>query len=183
MKPKTMVASASMILVLSLVAACYGSHDVADSPEARQEEARTFARLSMQGGSLDDVLDKGAEVGAAYSLQTMQVELGRELSDEERARVRGIMRDALAEFITPEAWTETLVAVCVEYFTASELREINDFFQSSTGSKFLSVESKLSQEINDRADAIFEENIYAFITRVDEELGEAFPELADEEGP
>ena len=180
MKSTTMIASTSVILVLALSAACSGSHHVADSPEARQEEARTFARLSIEGGSLNKALEKGAALGEAYSLETLNVELGRDLSDEERATVRRIMRDSLSEILTPEIWTETLVSVCTEYFTAGELHEINEFFQSPTGSKFLSIESELSQDINDRADAVFEQNIDAFIARVDEGLGEAFPALAGE---
>jgi len=182
MKLRTMVAGTSLMLVLALVAACGGSHDpVADSPEARQEEARTFASLSIAGGSLDDALEEAAALGEAYSLETLEVELGREPSDEERATVRRIMRDALSEILTEETWTETLVAVCAEFFTAEELHEINHFFQSPAGSKFLSIESELSQQINDRADALFEQNIDAFIAQVDEGLGQAFPELADEE--
>jgi len=120
-------------------------------------------------------------MGEAYSLETLKIELGRELSDEERATVRRIMRDALAEIITPESWTETVISVCAEHFTAAELHEINHFFQSPAGHKFLGLGGTLSQEINDRADAAFSASIDAFIARVDEELGTAFPELAVEE--
>lgn len=184
MKPKTLLVGTSLALVLALLAACGGSHShhVADSPEARQTEAKTFARLSIEGGSLSEALEKGAELGEAYSLETLKVELGRELSDAERETVRGIMRDALGEVLTPELWSETLISVCTEYFTAGELHEINEFFQSSTGSKFLSIESQLSDAVNDQADAVFEQNIDAFIARVDEGLGQAFPELAEEAG-
>ena len=182
MNPKSILAVTSLTLVLALITACGGSHshDVADSPEARQDEAETFARLSIEGGSLNKAIEKGAELGEAYSLQTLKVELGRELSDAERDTVRGIMRDALGEILTPELWSETLVSVCAEYFTAGELHEINEFFQSSTGSKFLRIESQLSDAVNDRADAVFEKNIDAFIAQVDEGLAQAFPELADE---
>jgi len=185
MKTRTMLAGTSLALVLALVTACDGSHShqhVADSPEARQAEAQTFARLSIEGGSLDDALEKGAELGEAYSLETLKIELGRELTDAERETVREIMRSALGEILTPEIWTETLVSVCTDYFTAGELHEINDFFQSSTGAKFLSIESQLSQAVNDQTDAVFEQNIDGFVARVDEGLGQAFPELAEEEG-
>jgi hypothetical protein len=91
------------------------------------------------------------------------------------------MGDALGEILTPEIWKEALVSVCVEYFTAGEIHEINEFFQTPAGSKFLTIESQLSEAINEQADAVFEQNIDAFIARVDEGLGEAFPELADEE--
>ena len=160
MKPKTLFAGTSLALVLALVAACGGSgshHHVADSPEARQAEAETFARLSIEGGSLDDALEKGADLGEDYSIDMLAVELGRELRDEELKAVRKIMRDALSEILTPEIWTETLVSVCTDHFTAGELHEINEFLQSPTGAKFLSIESKLTQEVNDRADAVFDE--------------------------
>lgn len=179
-----MLAAMSLAPLLLLVAACGGSHShphVADSPEARQTEAETFARLSIEGGSLRRALEKGAELGEAYSLDTLKVELGRDLTSAERETVRKIMSDALGEILTPEVWTETLISVCTDYFTAGEMHEINDFFQSSAGAKFLNIESQLSQAVNDQADAVFEQNIDAFIARVDEGLGQAFPELADEE--
>ena len=184
MKPRTLLVSASLTLVLALLTACGGSHShhVADSPEARQAEAETFARLSIEGGSLSRALEEGAALGEAYSLETLKIELGRDLSDADRETVRGIMSDALGEILTPELWSQILTSVCTEYFTAGELHEINEFFQSSTGSKFLSIESQLSDAVNDQADAIFEQNIDTFIARVDEALGQAFPELADEAG-
>ena len=76
----------------------------------------------------------------------------------------------------------TLVSVCTDHFTAGELHEINEFFQSPAGAKFLSVESELSDAVNERAEAVFTENIDVFIARVDEGLAQAFPGLADEEG-
>jgi hypothetical protein len=185
MKAGTMLAGTSLALVVALVTACGGSHShhqVADSPEARQAEAQTFARLSIAGGSLDDALEKGADLGEDYSIDMLAVELGREPSDAERATVRKIMRDALSEILTPEVWTETLVSVCTDFFTAGELHEINDFLQSTTGAKFLSIESEVADAVNDRAEAVFMENIDAFIARVDDGLAGAFPELADEEG-
>jgi hypothetical protein len=185
MKTRTMLTGTSLALVLALVTSCGGSHShhqVADSPEARQAEAQTFARLSIDGGSLEDALDKGAELGEDYSLEMLTVELGREPSDAERETVRKIMRDALGEVLTPEVWTETLISVCTDYFTAGELHEINEFFQSPTGAKFMKIESQLADAVNDRAEAVFTENIDAFIARVDEDLGQAFPGLADEKG-
>jgi hypothetical protein len=184
MKPKTLLVGTSLALVLALLAARGGAHThpLAGSPQGRPTQANTIAHHALEGGSLSEALEKGAALGEAYSLETLKVELGRELSDAERETVRGIMRDALGEVLTPELWSETLISVCTEYFTAGELHEINEFFQSSTGSKFLSIESQLSDAVNDQADAVFEQNIDAFIARVDEGLGQAFPELVDEAG-
>ena len=72
--------------------------------------------------------------------------------------------------------------MCTDHFTAGELHEINEFLQSPTGAKFLSIESKLTQEVNDRADAVFTKNIDTFIARVDEGLALAFPEIVDGAG-
>jgi hypothetical protein len=186
MKTKTVLAIASAAVLLATFTGCGGAHSphhqVADSPEARQAEAEAFAQLSIEGGSLERALDDGAQLGEAYSLETLKIELGRELTQAERETVRGIMHEALAGILTPEVWSRTLVAVCTENFTAGELRELNEFFQAPTGAKFLRLESQLADEVNDRADAVFTDNLDAFISQVDEGLAEAFPELADEEG-
>jgi len=186
MKTKIELAVASVAMLLAVFTGCGGSHpshhQVADSPEARQVEAEAFARLSIEGGSRERALDDGAQLGEAYSLETLKIELGRELTEAERETVRGIMREALAGILTPEVWSETLVAVCTEHFTAGELRELNEFFQGPTGAKFLRLESQLGDAVNDRTDAVFKEHIDAFSEQVDERLGQAFPELATEEG-
>jgi hypothetical protein len=167
------------IVSLATIGACGGAGQIEDTPEMRAEIAREIVRLEIEAGDLDQRLDRGADLAQAYSLDTIRLELGRELTDRELERVREIMRSVLGEFLTAELWEGILVEVYVEHFTASELKAVADFFGSPAGSKVLRLSAQLSEEIDARSDTYFEGKLDAFVARIDEELGEAFPALQE----
>jgi len=91
--------------------------------------------------------------------------------------VRGIFRDALAEFLTPEVWIEQSAAVYARHLTPAELDDLAPFYRTATGGKLLSIQADLTDELGDAAEAIVVENEMAFAERVDEALAAAFAEL------
>jgi hypothetical protein len=91
--------------------------------------------------------------------------------------VRGIFRDALAEFLTPDVWVEASAAVYAEHLTAAELDDLAAFYRTSTGSKLLSLQEELTNQLGNAAEAIVVQNEAAFAERVDAALAEAFPEM------
>ena len=158
-----------------LLAAC--TQQVADTPEARLEKARDVAQIEVDGGALADALNLGADIAFAASADALEMELGRAATEEEQDRVRGVFRDALAQFLTPEAWVEASAAVYAEHLTAAELDDLARFYRTATGSKLLSIQEELTTQLGDAAEAIVVENEAAFAARVDEALVEAFPEI------
>ena len=165
------VMAAAGVLLLSACA------QPADTPELRLERARQVARLEIEGGALDDALNVGADIALAAAGDALERELGRPVTDEERERVHGIFREALAEFLTPEVWVEQSAVVYARHLTPAELNELAAFYGTSTGSKLLSMQADLTHELGDAAEAIVVENEMAFAGRVDEALAAAFPEL------
>jgi hypothetical protein len=167
------------IVSLAVVGACAGGGQIANTPEMREQVARKIVRLEIESGGLDQRLDQGADLAQAYSLDTLRLELGRELTDQELERVRQIMRSVLGEFLTPELWEQILVGVYSANFTAPELQEIHEFFETPAGSKILRLSAKLTAEIESQTDSKLEGQLQAFVDRVDEELGKAFPALLE----
>jgi hypothetical protein len=150
---------------------------VEDTPEASLERAREVAQIEVDGGALADALNLGADIAWTASADAMAMELGRPVTLEEQDRVRGIFRDALAEFLTPEAWIEASAEVYARHLTPAELDDLIAFYRTSTGGKLLSIQADLTDELGDAAEAIVVENEMAFAERVDEALAEAFPEI------
>ena len=167
------------IVSLAMIGACGGAGQIEDTPEMRDELPRKIVKAEIQSGDLDHRLDQGADLAQAYSLDTLRLELGRELTDQELTRVREVMRSVLGEFLTAEVWGGILTEVYVEHFTAPEMNEIADFFESPAGSKILRLSAQLSDEIEARSDVIFEGRLDEFVNRIDEELAEAFPALQE----
>jgi len=154
-----------------------GCAQQADTPELRHEKARDVSQLEVDGGALGDALNLGADIAWAASADALERELGRSVTAEEQDRVRGIFRDALAEFLTPEAWVEASAAVYAEHLTAAELDDLAAFYRTPTGSKLLSLQEELTNQLGDAAEAIVVANEMAFAERVDEALAEAVPAL------
>jgi hypothetical protein len=170
-------------LVSLLVAVCCAGTEVADTPESRSKAAAALARLEIESGGLDKVLDDGADWGLSYSTESLELELGRQLTPEESESVREIIRASLAEILTAERWEQVLTGVYSESFTAQELDDIRTFFESPAGGKVLRTESSLADQVGAAGDVVFEEHLDEFVARVDEGLAEEFGELAGGETP
>jgi hypothetical protein len=165
-----------------LVTGCSATQQVPDSPENRAERAGELAALAVELGAHEQVLDRGVESAWGPSLETLQLELGRTLTEDEQAGVRKILRSVLAEFLTTELWQENIAAVYAEHFTATELQSLLEFYDSPLGRKTLELDETLSQEFDDSLDVALDPRVDEFIARVDEELAKAFEELGAEEG-
>jgi hypothetical protein len=161
---------------------CAGTGATPDSPEKRSEIAGELARLSLELGSLNRALDSGADWAWDASAETLEVELGRPLTEEEQAKVRATLRAVLAEFLTAALWQETISRVYAEHFTAAELESILTFYRSPVGRKVLQREAVVQQDVDGGLEGPLEERLEEFIDRVDEELAKAFPDLASGEG-
>lgn len=167
----------TVAILLILAAGCSGTqhHATPDSPEGRAANAAELARLALELGSYDEILDSGAKLAESSSAAALELELGRSLTDEESATVRGLMRSVIAEFVTPEIWQDSVTAVYAEHLTADELHTLFEFYASPLGRKVLGMEGMLTEEVNTAVDAALEDRIDEFIGRVDEELAAAFP--------
>jgi hypothetical protein len=174
MKTRTAAWWIATVTLLTLTVGCGGTQQVADTPENRQEISQKLAELSVQSGSLNEILDNGAEMAAAANAETLKVALGRELSVEEQRRVLMIMRGVLEEFLTPEVWAEIMAETFAGHFTATELQSILTFYESEAGNKVLRLDAQMKREIDAKTEARFGGRFEEFANRVDQELARAF---------
>lgn len=157
-------------LFIVLTVGC-ASHDGADSSRTAEEAAQELSRLSIEQGALDSALGRAADWTWSASTDALTLELGREPSEEENDRGRAILREVLAEFLTPGLWEESITSVYVDRFTAAELNEIVRFYSSPVGRKVLSLEGEVTDAVDDKiGEALGEERLEEFIARVDEAL-------------
>jgi len=166
-------------LMLIITACSQGPGPSPDTPELRLEKAREMARVEIAGGGLDMALDLGAELGVEAAGVNLEATLGRELTGEERAAAAAIIRATIAEFLTPEAWTEAVAGVYAAHFSPDELDAAIEFYSSPTGAKILSLHATLNDDVGAATEAILGADLEAFISRVDEALAARFPELKE----
>jgi len=168
-------------LFIVLTIGC-ASHDGADASRTAEEAAQQLSRLSIELGALDSALGRAADWTWNASNDALTLELGREPSEEENDRGRAILREVLAEFLTPELWEKSITSVYVDRFTPAELNEIVRFYSSPVGRKVLSLEDEVTDAVDDEiAEAFGEERLEEFIARVDEALRAEFG-LGDGQG-
>ena len=152
-----------------------------DTPELRLKLAEEVAALEVEHGAFDSALDRGANIALSASIVTLGEQLGRPTTEADKERLHGILREALAEFMTKEAWIKVESAVYARHLTVSELGDLAAFYRTASGSKLLTVQSDLTTEISDAAEKIFAENRESYVKRVGEAVDKAFPEIAKEE--
>jgi len=180
----SMIARSSILVFMQLafLVGCGGPAPVADSPEARLEQARAITDIQLAAGEYEEMLDKGAAIATSGSIGALTLELGREPSDAELEAVRAVMRQALSGILTEQVWQDTVAQVYTNLFTAAELAEARAFFGSPTGQKILTVGNRLDGEVVAALTAVLDDRSGELSARVDAGLAERFPELAGEDG-
>lgn len=179
---RSMGSLTSLILIAVALGAC-APVEPPDTPELRMDKARAMARLEIGGGGLERTLDLGASLATEATADALVLELGREPTAGERARVEAIMRTSLAEFLTAEVLEDAAAEVYAAHFTAAELDRALAFFASPTGAKIVGLQRQIEDELGIALEAVVEAHLDAFITSVDEGLARELPGLGAEESP
>ena len=169
----------SVMVAVSMFVACSQPAPIADTPEARLEQARALTALEVESGALDSMLDEGAALARQATADMLMLELEREPSVEDLAQLEAVMRAGLAEFLTAELWQETVAQVYADNFTAAELQETVAFYTSPTGLRILGLGRTLDEAVGGAVEAALEIHSDEFSARVDAALEESFPELAE----
>jgi len=167
------------VFVVMMAVGCAQPVPIADSPEARLEQALALTAIEVESGALDDMLDEGAALAREATADMLMIELEREPSGEDLAQLEAVMRAGLAKFLTAELWQKTVAKVYAENFTAAELQETVAFYTSSTGRKILSNGRVLDMAVGEAVETALEIHGDEFAARVDAALAESFPELAE----
>ena len=171
----------AITLGLALVAGCSSeSQAPADTQEARAELAGSIAALEIAGGSYEQTLDLGADLALDSSADALSDQIGRELTDEERLRVRQVMREALADILSQEAFRAAVVSAYTNRFTAAELQSISTFFASPAGASLLGRQAELTDEIGTAMEALVDANVEQFVAAVDAGIAREFPDTGAE---
>jgi len=176
---RTIVSLCSVVVAVLMIGGCSQPAPIADSPEARLEQARALTAIEVESGALDDMLDEGAALARQATADMLMLELEREPSQEDLARLEAVMRAGLAEYLTAELWQETVAKIYAENFTAAELQATREFYESPAGRKILSIQRSLDAEVGDAVEAALEVHSDEFTARVDAALAVSFPELAE----
>ena len=176
---KTVRNGFSVMAAVSMFVACSQPAPVADTPEARLEQARALTAIEVESGALDSMLDEGAALARQATADMLMLELEREPSVEDLAQLEAVMRAGLAEFLTAELWQETVAQVYADNFTAAELQETVAFYTSPTGLRILGLGRTLDEAVGGAVEAALEIHSDEFSARVDAALEESFPELAE----
>ena len=168
-------------LLLIVAAGCAGGQGSVPASATPEEAAQRVAELAVQLGSYERAMDNGTELAWQSSVETLTLELGRELTAEEQTEVKRIFNTVLGEFLTAELWQESVERAYAKSFTAAELDAMFEFYSSPAGRKTLELEGAMADAVDDELQRKLDGELDAFIERIDGALGEAFPDLADEE--
>jgi hypothetical protein len=146
------------------------------------EKAMALAAMAIgEGGAYDETLDLGASLAKDATVDALVLELGRELNEEEIVDVQSVMRDALAQIVSADAWAQAAAEIYAAHFTAAELDAAMEFYSSPVGAKILGLTGMLDDAMADAVDVMVDARLEEFIGQVDGGLIELFPELEEVE--
>jgi len=142
-----------------------------------EEAARALADLAIEQGSLERALSRATTSAWEATEAPLTLELGRELNDDEREWVQGMLGATLADYITGDVFRDAITRVYGQSFTAAEIDQLIEFYGSPLGRKTLLLTSELAHDIDGVMRERLEAKIEEFITRVDAQLAERFESL------
>jgi hypothetical protein len=157
--------------------ACVSQSGKAENSGTSTGPAARLATLSIELGSLEQRLDGGADLALESSIGTFEQEMGRNATEQEKDQVRAIFRSVLGEFLTPKVWEASLTKVYVAHFSAAEIEELIQFYDSPVGRKVLELDVVLSRELDNAIEEVLDPKMAEFIDRVDEEIEATFGDL------
>ena len=169
-------------LVFILATGCTAQQDGAGASASAEEAAQKVADLAVELGAYERALDNGSELAWESSVEALTLQLGRELTPDEQAKVKEIFSTVLGEFLTASLWKESVARVYGRNFTVAELDAMIEFYNSPAGRKTLQFEGELADDVDGELRTALDAKIDAFIDRIDEALATEFPELAAGEG-
>ncbi|MBT8059157.1 MAG: DUF2059 domain-containing protein [Xanthomonadales bacterium] len=170
------------LLLLMLLLASINGLNASESNQDLHEAARQAAQLELANGALEQALDEGAEIAVSASLGALENDLGRLLSDAEKAQVSDVFRRALASILTAEVWIDRSAAVYASHLSVEQLNDLVAFYRSESGQAVLGIQASLARDLSAAADALLDENQHGFAEQVDTELAELFPGYGLDEG-
>jgi hypothetical protein len=169
-------------LLIVLAAGCTAQQGSATASASAEEAAEKIATLAVELGAYDLALDSGSALAWEASADALTLELGRELTEDERATVKRIFNTVLGEFLTADLWKRSVTKVYAKHFTAAELDAMVAFYDSPVGRKTLQLEGQLADAVDTELEEALDGEIDAFIERIDQSLAAEFPGLAAGEG-
>jgi len=165
-----------LLLLVLLVSMMFVGLTIAGEEEGLLHYARLAAQMELTGGALEIALDEGADTAMLGSIDALEYDLERTLSDEEKAKVSNVFREALARILTAEVWVETTAEVYARHLKTDDLRALTDFYQTDAGAKILAIQGPLNQDLTEAAESLVREGEAAFADQVDSALEEIFPD-------
>ncbi len=168
-----------VLSLLMLVAAGCSQAPAEDTTENRERLAVRLARLAAEKGAFDRALDNGADLATRATAPALELDRGRNLTEDERGLLRETLRSVITEFVSTQEWQAIVSQVYQEEFTAGELESILEFYDTPLGHKLIRKRGALTKRVEADTDALFDSRLDAFIERADEAVAAAFPPEED----
>ena len=170
------------ILIITLSISLFSGMLIAgDEVVSASALARLAAQLEAKHGALDLALDEGADTALFGSIDALEYDLGRWISDEQKEMVRNIYRDALSTILTPDVWIDASAEVYSRHLSAIELKDLTDFYQTESGASILAAQGSVAADLGSTAEALLDKNQQAFADQVDTALSQLFPDYVNAE--
>ena len=169
------IAKFSVALVV-LVTSCGPEADPREDQIRRQLLAQDLTNLEFGSGGFDTLFDTMSTLVLAVLRPTLEETIGRELSHTENDRLKLILDQVFRDVYPRQLWVDRIVPIYAQVFSANELQEIIEFYQTPIGQKLLRMEPRLTRELEKAGEEIVASREEEFGERFEAEFVRAFME-------
>ena len=155
--PIRYIGIAGFIALLSLILACAGVTSRRPYAETPEDLARELVRLNLRYGMYEALSEQAANSMLVSCKEDFERELGREFYETEYEELQEVMKRTLMDVFTPQVWEEAIVPVYMKHFTADELRDLLQFYETPVGFKLLEAQMPLRNDYEKTAQKMAQE--------------------------
>jgi hypothetical protein len=113
---------------------------------AQSDPARELVQNEIKAAGMENLYTTVAGQMTAQFIVAIQPSLKREPTDNEKQRLNVFWYKKLKELMPETALEDLLVPVVKKYLSTDDMSEINTFFRTATGQKFLEVSPIMSRQ-------------------------------------
>lgn len=147
---------------------------IEDTPQQRKVLATEMAQLALSSGGFDALRTQAVDGAMQVFAPTMQVQIGRELTQSEYIKYRRAIEKAFDEVFPSSVWISPMADLYAKHFDSNELNEVLNFYRTQIGMKTLRTMGTLAKEGAQMGVKLMESKEEEFGKVFEREVGKAF---------
>jgi len=157
--------------IITQIAGCAGTPVVKEGPDRHEALSREVARMTFNQQAVNTEIDAVMLVAIDTNVKAR---LGRDLSPDERERIRTIVNRVTLEVYPQVFWENVTYSIYMQYFSVGDLEKLIQFYRTPVGQKLRQFQTTMTTEVGQIVKERMKPRQAEYTRRLREEMNKEF---------